>query len=124
MGVECHVMVGTSLVDMYAECGGIFGSRKVFDNMPERNVGYCGVAAKLLFDRVLLEMRNVVTWTVMVDGYASNGEMEAAKEVFEVMPMRNFFVWSSMVFWYCKRGDVEGLEAAKAVSIEFQSGIW
>ena len=27
------------------------------------------MAAKLLFDRVLLEMRNVVTWTVMVDGF-------------------------------------------------------
>ncbi|KAF3783915.1 Pentatricopeptide repeat-containing protein [Nymphaea thermarum] len=35
-----------------------------------------------------------------------NGEMEAAREIFEEMPERNFFAWSSMVFGYCKCGNV------------------
>ncbi|CAB4289146.1 unnamed protein product [Prunus armeniaca] len=42
----------------------------------------------------------------MVEGYRSNGKMEAAREVFEAMPQRNFFVWSSMISGYCKKGDV------------------
>ncbi|KAM6591832.1 hypothetical protein CsatA_014437 [Cannabis sativa] len=41
----------------------------------------------------------------------SNGDMEAAKEVFELMPKRNFFAWSSMISGYCKKGDVKNAEA-------------
>ncbi|KVE95150.1 Pentatricopeptide repeat-containing protein, partial [Cynara cardunculus var. scolymus] len=50
---------------------------------------------------------NVVTWTVMVEGYASNGQMNAAKDIFEAMPQRNFFVYSSMISGYFKNGHVE-----------------
>ncbi|KAI3746202.1 hypothetical protein L6452_08626 [Arctium lappa] len=56
---------------------------------------------------VPLAQRNVVTWTVMVEGYASNGQMKAAKDIFEAMPQRNFFVYSSMISGYFKNGDVE-----------------
>ncbi|OMO89590.1 hypothetical protein COLO4_19680 [Corchorus olitorius] len=59
------------------------------------------------FDKVPLEFRNVVTWNVMVDGYNANGELEAARKLFEMMPERNFFVWSSMISGYCKRGEVK-----------------
>ncbi|KAI3745626.1 hypothetical protein L6452_08027 [Arctium lappa] len=63
--------------------------------------------ARCIFDQVPLAQRNVVTWTVMVEGYASNGQMKAAKDIFEAMPQRNFFVYSSMISGYFKNGDVE-----------------
>lgn len=53
----------------------------------------------------------MVTWTVMVDGYTKKGEMEAAREVFELMPKRNCFVLSSMVCGYFKKGNVTEAEA-------------
>ncbi|KAI3964201.1 hypothetical protein MKW92_040098 [Papaver armeniacum] len=56
-------------------------------------------------------MRSVITWTVMVDGYVSNGEMEAARTLFEQMPERNFFVWSSMISGYCKKGLMQEAES-------------
>ncbi|KAE8698901.1 Exostosin family protein isoform 1 [Hibiscus syriacus] len=64
-------------------------------------------ATRQFFDKVPLELRNVVTWTAMVDGCNANGQLEAAREIFEMMPERNYFVWSSMISGFCKRGDVK-----------------
>lgn len=50
-GICDDVVVGTSLVDMYAKCSKVEESRRVFDQIPERNV---------------------ITWTAMVTGYAHN----------------------------------------------------
>lgn len=63
--------------------------------------------ARQLFDRMPGELKTVVTWTVMVDGYARFGEMEAANEIFKVMPKRNFYAWSSMISGYFKKGEVD-----------------
>ncbi|KAI3746022.1 hypothetical protein L6452_08437 [Arctium lappa] len=63
--------------------------------------------ARCIFDQVPSSLRNVVTWTVMVEGYASNAQMKTAKDIFEAMPQRNYFVYSSMISGYFKNGDVE-----------------
>lgn len=47
----------------------------------------------------------------MADGYARIGEMEAAREVFEMIPERNCFVWSSTINGYFKKGNVTEAEA-------------
>eukprot|EP01018_Ginkgo_biloba_P016390 Gb_13227 [translate_table: standard] len=60
-GFESSVFVGTALVDMYAKCGDIEISRQMFDKMP---------------------MRNVVSWTAMIAGYAQNGQGEEALRFF------------------------------------------
>lgn len=68
--------------------------------------------ARGFFDRLPLELKYVVTWTVMVGAYTSNGETEEAKKVFEEMEQRNCFVWSSMICGYFKNGYCEeALEA-------------
>ncbi|XP_065847859.1 pentatricopeptide repeat-containing protein At4g18520, chloroplastic [Euphorbia lathyris] len=61
------VFIGTSLVDMYAKCGEISDSRKVFNGM--RN-------------------RNTVTWTSMIAAYAREGLGEEAVDLFRVMKRR------------------------------------
>uniref|UniRef100_A0A7N2MI02 Pentatricopeptide repeat-containing protein n=1 Tax=Quercus lobata TaxID=97700 RepID=A0A7N2MI02_QUELO len=117
-GVDCNVIVGTSLLGMYAKCGDIIDLRKVFDYLPKRNVVTWNAmigeylrnketnSASILFEK--MSIRNAVTWNEMIDG---NGEMEAAREVFEEMPHRNFFAWSSMISGYCKKGDVNEAKA-------------
>lgn len=62
------VFIGSSLVDMYAKCGEMIDSRKVFNRM--RN-------------------RNTVTWTSFIAGYARQGLGEEAIRLFRVMKRRN-----------------------------------
>ncbi|XP_031283380.1 LOW QUALITY PROTEIN: putative pentatricopeptide repeat-containing protein At5g52630 [Pistacia vera] len=61
-GYDFDVFVCSSLLDMYAKCGDIKTARKVFDEMPERNV---------------------VSWTGMIYGYAQLGLNEEALKLFK-----------------------------------------
>lgn len=63
VGLISDVFVGSSMVDMYAKCGDIQIARKVFDEMPERNV---------------------VSWSGMIYGYAQIGDDEEALSLFKV----------------------------------------
>ncbi|XP_057853782.1 pentatricopeptide repeat-containing protein At3g12770-like [Cryptomeria japonica] len=58
--------VATALVDMYAKCGSIDKARELFDEMPQKDV---------------------ISWTVMVTGYAQNGFVEKALETFKQMQL-------------------------------------
>lgn len=123
-GVDCDVMVGTSLVGMYAKCGGIINARKVFDFMPQRNVvtwnamisGYLASidtkSALSLF--ASMPERTVVTWNEMIRGFAKIGATTMAKELFDKVPdeMRTVVTWTVMVDGYASNGD---MEAAKEV---------
>ncbi|WOH10450.1 hypothetical protein DCAR_0729919 [Daucus carota subsp. sativus] len=88
-GLDTHVFVGTTLVSMYAECGGLEFARKVFDEMPERNV---------------------VAWNAMVNGFCRGGELKGAEEVFGLMPVRDLDSWNVMLAGYVKAGEVEVAE--------------
>ncbi|KAF8053849.1 hypothetical protein N665_1371s0020 [Sinapis alba] len=63
-GVDTHIKMGSSLLDMYAKCGGVDDARRVFDQMQEKNV---------------------FSWTSMIDGYGKNGNPEEALELFAKM---------------------------------------
>ncbi|KAK7317302.1 hypothetical protein RJT34_01404 [Clitoria ternatea] len=63
-----NVFVTTSLVDMYAKCGSLEEARRVFDGMVERDV---------------------VCWSAMIQGYASNGLPRQALELFFEMRKEN-----------------------------------
>ncbi|KAI3728532.1 hypothetical protein L6452_17169 [Arctium lappa] len=74
-GFESHVYVQTALVNMYVVCGCLHECRKVFDEMPERNL---------------------VTWNVLVTGLAKQGEIALARSFFDAMPIKNVVSWSAM----------------------------
>ncbi|KAF2306820.1 hypothetical protein GH714_021691 [Hevea brasiliensis] len=84
-GVDFDVVIGTSLVDMYAKSGDIFDSRKMFDCMPERNV---------------------VTWNAMIGGYVRNGGMKTASALFEKMSTRTAVTWIEMIRGFTGSGDL------------------
>ncbi|KAJ7515092.1 hypothetical protein O6H91_23G070800 [Diphasiastrum complanatum] len=63
-GFQSDVVVGSTLVKMYAKCGCTEDAREVFDNMSERDV---------------------VSWTAMIAGYAQNGLGEEALALYEQM---------------------------------------
>ncbi|KAF5728910.1 pentatricopeptide repeat-containing protein [Tripterygium wilfordii] len=63
-GFDMNVVLGTSLINMYARCGDVEKAREVFDSMSELNV---------------------VTWTAMISGYGTNGYGTEAVELFGQM---------------------------------------
>lgn len=58
------IAVGSALVDMYAKCGCLNLSRRVFDVMP---------------------IKNVITWNVIIMAYGMHGKGEEALELFKSM---------------------------------------
>ena len=88
-GLDTHLFVGTTLVSLYAECGGVEFARKVFDEMPERNV---------------------VAWNAMVTGFFRGGDVKGAEGMFGLMPVRDLNSWNVMLAGYVKAGEVEVAE--------------
>ncbi|KAJ8636366.1 hypothetical protein MRB53_010633 [Persea americana] len=60
------LMVKNGLIDMYSKCR-------------------CASASRAMFDTVPLAERNVVTWTVLIGGYAQHGDANDALELFSQM---------------------------------------
>jgi len=63
-GFQSDVFVESALVDMYAKCGRIQNARDIFDKMRQRDV---------------------VSWAVMIAGYAQNGFAEDALKLYQRM---------------------------------------
>lgn len=63
-GMEADCYIDSALADMYSKCGDLKTARTVFENMDEKNV---------------------VSWSVMIDGYGMHGHVNAAVELFDRM---------------------------------------
>ncbi|PKI68751.1 hypothetical protein CRG98_010808 [Punica granatum] len=54
--------------------------------------------------------RNLVSWNVMLNGYAKGGLVSSAKELFDEMPSKDVISWGTMVNGYVQAGMIrEGL---------------
>ncbi|KAB5574403.1 hypothetical protein DKX38_001597 [Salix brachista] len=73
-----------AILDMYVKCGCLDSGREIFDTM--------GV-------------RDVFSWTSMVNGYAKNGELELARALFNEMPERNVVSWNAMIAGYSQNNQ-------------------
>ncbi|XP_050234058.1 pentatricopeptide repeat-containing protein At5g08305 [Mercurialis annua] len=82
-GFESDRFVSNSLIHMYGSFGEILYARKVFDEMP---------------------LKNLVSWNSMLDGYAKCGDMGLARQVFDLMPEKDVLSWSSLIDGYVKTG--------------------
>ncbi|KAI3731651.1 hypothetical protein L1987_62840 [Smallanthus sonchifolius] len=97
-GFESYVFVGSPLVEMYAKAGVVDDARRVFDELPERNVVLyntmimgllrCGMieASEQLFH--YMREKDSITWTTMVTGFAQNSLDKKAFGVFKEMRVR------------------------------------
>ncbi|KAM6567771.1 hypothetical protein CsatA_026899 [Cannabis sativa] len=63
-GFDLAIVVGNSVMDMYAKCGRVKDAAKAFDEMP---------------------FRNLVTWNAMISGYTLEGNGEKALVLFREM---------------------------------------
>jgi pentatricopeptide repeat protein len=63
-GIEQDLMVGSTLVYMYAKCGLLVKSQEVFDKLPDQDV---------------------ISWTALIAGYSQRGESKRVFDMFERM---------------------------------------
>lgn len=66
LGFESNVFVSTALIDMYAKCGKIEYSRRIFDTMA-------------------MEEKNVVSWNAMITAYGQHGCGRESLKLFSEM---------------------------------------
>ncbi|KAH7521007.1 hypothetical protein FEM48_Zijuj08G0205800 [Ziziphus jujuba var. spinosa] len=62
----------------------------------------CDVKLETFVYPVLI--KNVVTWTAMLTGYAKTKDLEKARDYFDRMPEKNVVSWNAMISGYAQNG--------------------
>ncbi|KAI4369610.1 hypothetical protein MLD38_018033 [Melastoma candidum] len=73
------VVVSTNVMNMYCVCMSLDEGRRLFEEMPERNI---------------------VTWNAMLNGYSKAGLVDLARELFERFPGKDVISWGTMIGAY------------------------
>lgn len=100
---ELSVRLGTALIEMYSRCASIDDSIKVFDEMP---------------------VRNIFTWSALINGLAVHGRTRKAVELFYKMKENGFqpdFVTFNGVLVACSHGGLieEGFRVFNSIKNEY-----
>ena len=114
-GLCSHMFVATTLIGLYGECGCVEFARKVFDEMPQRNLVAWNAVVTACFrgndvagaEEIFGEMsvRDQMSWNVMLAGYIKAGEVESAKRLFSDMPVKDDVSWSTMIVGFAHNGS-------------------
>ncbi|CDP11754.1 unnamed protein product [Coffea canephora] len=97
-GVKCSLNLMNSILDMHVKCGDLDKAEKIFQEM---------------------EVKDVFSWTSMINGYAKNGDIELARKCFNEMPQRNAVSWTAMVSCYSQNNRPrEALEIFSKMEME------
>ncbi|KAL2928228.1 hypothetical protein RDABS01_001861 [Bienertia sinuspersici] len=73
-----------AMLDMYVKCSCLVTARRIFEDM---------------------EVKDVFSWTSMVNGCAKRGELEMARKYFDEMPVKNVVSWNAMVAGYSRNNQ-------------------
>lgn len=79
--IDAFVIISTNLLHMYCTCSSLGEARILFDEMKERNI---------------------VSWNVMLNGYAKAGFVKLARELFERIPTKDVVSWGTMIDGYAQ----------------------
>ncbi|XP_074307310.1 pentatricopeptide repeat-containing protein At5g19020, mitochondrial [Silene latifolia] len=79
LGLRDFVLVSTNLLHMYCACSSLGNARRLFTEMPEKNV---------------------VSWNVMLNGYVKQKLVDLAKSIFDEMPGKDVVSWGTIIDAY------------------------
>lgn len=95
---DFSLSVNNALVTLYWKCGKVKEARKVFKEMP---------------------MRDLVSWNAILSAYVNNGSINEAKYLFDEMPERNVLTWTMMIAGFAQNGSgEEGLKMFNQMRLE------
>ncbi|KAL5709630.1 hypothetical protein ACHQM5_020295 [Ranunculus cassubicifolius] len=80
--IECSLNMMNTLMDMYIKCGCVTTAGEIFEKM---------------------EIKDVYSWTIMIDGFAKHGELEVARQFFNRLPEKNVVSWNAMIAGYSQK---------------------
>nr|ABA98288.2 pentatricopeptide, putative [Oryza sativa Japonica Group] len=116
-GLGCSsVHVGAALLDLYGNIGLVGDARRVFDEMPVKNVVVgntmvaCNVragdmgAAREVFDG--MAERDPISWNTLMSGYLHLGDTATVRELFDEMTVRNVNSWNTMIAACSEEGSL------------------
>ncbi|XP_048334948.2 pentatricopeptide repeat-containing protein At5g44230 [Ziziphus jujuba] len=83
-GFASDLYVGNTMIGMYVKCGFLECGRKVFDEMPNRDV---------------------ISWTELIVAYAKSGDMDLARDLFDGLPVKDMVAWTAMVTGYAQNAQ-------------------
>ncbi|KAH7290027.1 hypothetical protein KP509_30G029200 [Ceratopteris richardii] len=88
--LEKNIVLGNSLIDMYAKCGVPMKAQQVFDEFPEKTM---------------------ISWSILVTGYAQQGQVKTASKCFLEMCNKglapNIICWNALIGGYTQQGQIE-----------------
>lgn len=120
LNFKYDVVLQTGLLDFYAKVDDLSSAKKVFDEMPQRDVvannamisALCKhglvAAAQNLFDS--MQEKNSITFNSMITGYSKIGDIHSARFVFDSNPVKDVVSWNAMIDGYCKTGHLDYAE--------------
>lgn len=83
-GFDSDLYVGNTMIDMYVKCGFLECGRRVFDEMP---------------------VRDVISWTALIVAYTKCGNMDSAAKLFDGLPVKDMVAWTAMVTGYAQNAQ-------------------
>ncbi|KAL6856853.1 hypothetical protein ACP4OV_018235 [Aristida adscensionis] len=105
-----------AVISGLAKAGMLREAQAVYEEMPPRwrdpvgsnamMAGYLRAGELRMALRVFegMAVRDVISWTALVDALCKYGTVSEARRLFEAMPERNVVSWTSMIRGYMKRG--------------------
>ncbi|KAG0483532.1 hypothetical protein HPP92_011616 [Vanilla planifolia] len=138
------VILGTSMIDMFAKCGSVDAAREIFDKMKERNViswssmvsAYGihgrGKEALLLFPQMLNSgiWPNRISFVSALSACSHAGLVEEGRQIFYSM-QKEYFVEPDVKHYTClvdllgRAGRLdEALDLIKKMKVEKDEGLW
>ncbi|KAA8549489.1 hypothetical protein F0562_001173 [Nyssa sinensis] len=120
MGFVFDVILQTGLLDYYGKVGDLTSAKRVFAEMPQRDVvannamisalGKHGFVeeAHNLFDG--MPERNSCSWNSMITCYCRLGDIDSARLFFDRNPVKDVVSWNVMIDGYCKLGQLMNAE--------------
>ncbi|KNA18439.1 hypothetical protein SOVF_070850 [Spinacia oleracea] len=114
LGFDYDAFISNALLNLYSKCEDFRSARKLFDEMPVKNVVNwntlitacfsCGdfENARNLFDE--MPERNVESWNAVIAGYCKLGQPDVARTLFDEMKKRDSVSWGSMISGYIQCG--------------------
>ncbi|TXG48165.1 hypothetical protein EZV62_027459 [Acer yangbiense] len=82
VGLECNLNLENALLEMYTKCGDMDAALTLFNQM--------------------VSMRDLVSYTILINGYVEMGSVDLARQIFDNILIKDSVLWGSMIHAYVK----------------------